>query len=139
MKHHLKLFRKRPNKKHLHFFQKPFPIFLLLFFFFSIETSLFDQHEFTKHSSQLICIISVGKILICINPSVQCSHVSGGREKTEPGRGEWVFPRPRLQQDSVEHTLIWHKHTSTQISTGQSRQKKVQDISYPTWSRMNAL
>lgn len=61
MKHHLKLLRKRPNKKHLHFFQNPFPIFLLLFFFPSIETNVFDQHEFTKHSSQATCIISVGK------------------------------------------------------------------------------
>lgn len=37
MKHHLKLLRKRPNKKHLHFFQIPFPIFLLLFFFFPLN------------------------------------------------------------------------------------------------------
>lgn len=35
MKHHLRLLRKHPNKKHLHFFQNPFPTFLPLFFFFS--------------------------------------------------------------------------------------------------------
>lgn len=139
MKHHLKLLRKRPNKKHLHFFQNSFPVFLLLLFFFSIETNFFDQHEFTKHSGQPTCIISVGKILICTNPFVQCGHLSGSREKTELRRDEWAFLRPRLQQDGVEHTLIWRTHTSTQISTSQSRQKKVQDVSYPTWSRMNAL
>lgn len=33
MKHHLKLLWKHPNKKHLHFFQDPFPVFLLLFSF----------------------------------------------------------------------------------------------------------
>lgn len=54
MKHHLRLLRKNPNKKHLHFFQNPFPTFLLLFFFFffpSIEMNPFDQHELSKHSS----------------------------------------------------------------------------------------
>lgn len=134
MKHHLKLLWKHPNKKHLHFFLNPFPVFLLLFFFpFSIETNLFDQHKSTKHSSQATCIIPVGKILVWIIPSVQCSHYSGDRERAEPGRAEWIFLLPRMQENSVELTLIWYTPQCTE------RQRKVQDVSYPIWSRMNAL
>lgn len=103
MKHHLKLLRKRPNKKHLHFLQNPFPIFLLLFFFFfSMETNVFDQHEFTKHSSQPTCLSSVGKILIYINPSVQRGHLSEGREKTPAHK----YPPDRAGRRRFRMSLI---------------------------------
>lgn len=66
----------------------------------------------------------MAKILIYVNPSVQRSYPSGGRRNPSPG-----------EMCGLSH---WHTHTNTGLSSGQSRQKKVQDASYRAWSRMNA-
>lgn len=114
MKHHLKLLWKHPNKKHLPFFSKtlfPFSYCFFLFFSFSVETNLFDQHKFTKHSSQPTCIIPMRKILVWINPFCPVQPLLQRQRENRAWQSWvdfWIFLLPKMQEDSVEHTLIWH-------------------------------
>lgn len=119
MKHHLKLLRKHPSKKHLHFFQNPFPIFLLPFFFFflSIETSLFDQHEFTKHSSQPTCIISVGKNSYLHQAFCPVRPLLRRQRENRPWE-RWVdFPETKTAAG------WWHTHQHTGIHQPKQREE----------------
>lgn len=83
----------------------------------------------------MIYIVSVGKILICITPSVQW----GRKRREDRAWQRWVgFEAKAASGQCGAHSHLAHD-TSTQVPTSQRRQKKVQDVSYPTWNRMNSL
>lgn len=137
MKHHLKLLWKRPNKKHLHFFQNPFPIFLLLFFFFPLNWNecLWSAWIHKTFQSSDFYNISGKKLLLASSLLPSAATSQEAERNQSPGEMSGLS-----QGRGSSRTMMWStQHTSTWVSTSQSRQKKVQGVSFPTWSRMNAL